>query len=154
MPSGVYLRMSPEELFWTKVDKTGECWLWTAGQCKGYGQFAVKRKGIRAHIYSYTLVNGPVPEGYVIRHICDTPLCVRPDHLLAGTQKENVQDAVTKGRHCHGETHGNAIINEDTARRIKALLNQKEKMTHIAKELGVGYYIVTDIKYGKAWSHV
>jgi hypothetical protein len=83
--------MTPEQRFWAKVDKSTDCWLWTACVVRGYG--AVKGIGSsrRAHRVSWELANGrPVPAGLEIDHLCRTPLCVRPDHLEAVTRRENV----------------------------------------------------------------
>jgi hypothetical protein len=95
---------SLEQRFWSKVDRSGDCWVWTASRWNsGYGQFAVvsSRRGFKAigaHVMSYVLANGPIPEGLEIMHACDNRLCVRPDHLSVGTHTENVQDASRKGR--------------------------------------------------------
>ena len=87
--------------FWDKVDKSGDCWMWTASvRGHGYGAFFYKGKVQRANRVSWELENGPIPSGMVIMHTCDNPLCVNPRHLSAGTQKENVQDSISKGR-CH-----------------------------------------------------
>lgn len=80
------------------------CWLWTAsrtGSWKGgqHGQFALYHGDhIYAHRLSYVLFNGPIPDGLLVRHTCDVGYCVRPSHLLVGTQKDNLQDAVVRGR--------------------------------------------------------
>jgi len=86
--------MTLEDRFWAKVEKTETCWLWTAWKDKnGYGGLSkgAKREGYwRAHIYSYILHKGPVPEGYIVEHKCNNPSCVNPDHLRPKTQRENV----------------------------------------------------------------
>jgi hypothetical protein len=86
--------------FWAKVNKTEEgCWLWTAGHDgSGYGSLKISGKQIKAHRISYTLANGAIPDGLWVLHKCDTPRCVRPDHLFIGTSKDNVQDMIKKRR--------------------------------------------------------
>jgi hypothetical protein len=97
------------ERFWTHVDKTGVCWVWTAVCSKrGYGQIRVskpKRTHLLTHRVSYELHFGPIPDGLWVLHNCDNPSCVRPDHLFLGTAKDNTQDMLRKGRHQHGDTH-------------------------------------------------
>ena|SRR6478609_4188748 len=92
---------STEERFWAKVEKTDACWLWTASLTKGgYGQFwfTLPRKRIDAHRAAWIITNGPIPDGLYVCHHCDTPRCVRPDHLFLGTPHDNTQDVIRKGR--------------------------------------------------------
>src|SRR5690348_13985474 len=99
-----------EQRFWAKVNKDGPppahcpelgpCWLWTASTAgKGYGQFGLGRRGAgiaMAHRFSWELHNGAIPEGLAVLHKCDTPLCVRPDHLRIGTMGDNNRDMYAK----------------------------------------------------------
>lgn len=83
-----------EERFWPKVDKTGECWIWTRAQSyDGYGRLHVringKHKWLLAHRLAYELVVGPVPAGLVIDHLCRVRACVNPAHMRAVTSREN-----------------------------------------------------------------
>jgi hypothetical protein len=90
---------TPESRFWQKVDKStlewDDCWVWL-GACSalGYGSCV----GGAAHRVSYVFANGPIPKGLVVRHRCNNPRCVRPSHLLLGTQHDNVHDAIRAGR--------------------------------------------------------
>ena len=85
--------------FWSKVRKTNSCWLWTAATDDGgYGRFLFEGKNRHAHIVAWILTYGSVPEGNVVMHTCDVPYCVNPEHLQLGTQLDNIQDRVNKGR--------------------------------------------------------
>lgn len=92
------------EHFWLKVDTTGECWLWTGPvNNHGYGVYMIYegdgREKILAHRFSALMSGMPVrsPKD-VVMHNCDTPPCVRPLHLSVGTQRDNMRDAIVKGR--------------------------------------------------------
>lgn len=86
------------DMFWARVNKTDGCWLWTGCTNGRYGKLSVGGPEVRAHRFSWELANGPVPDGLNVLHNCDTPLCVRPDHLFLGTQKRNMDDMNEKGR--------------------------------------------------------
>lgn len=94
---------SDECRFWAKVERGTGCWLWTAAlhvskRSEAYGQVYYKGRPRRAHIVSWAIAhNGLIPTLSVLHH-CDTPLCVRPDHLFLGTQADNMRDASDKGR--------------------------------------------------------
>ena len=102
---------SVSERFWAKVDKTGECWLWTGANVGGYGHINIGGRMVRSHRLSYEWANGPIPKGLVVCHRCDTPACVNPAHLFAGSQRDNHKDCYVKGRRtlpngCHvSRTH-------------------------------------------------
>lgn len=83
-----------DERFWKRVAKTEECWLWTGYvNPNGYAQMGVgKYEKVYVHHVSFEMHVGPIPEGAVIRHRCDVRHCVRPDHLVAGTQQDNIND--------------------------------------------------------------
>jgi len=92
--------MTAEERFWSKISKTESCWSWTGTIMKhGYGMLSIGGKFRLAHRYSWELFNGHIPDGLYALHHCDNPLCVRPDHLFIGTQKDNIMDMMAKGRH-------------------------------------------------------
>lgn len=88
--------------FWAKVDKTDGCWLWDGKpNSDGYGRFRVWRDGrwthVRAHVWAWEQVHGPVPEGHTLDHVrrrgCHHKHCVRPDHLEPVTPAVNNQRA-------------------------------------------------------------
>jgi len=83
-------RRSPEERFWAKVDKSGECWIWLGHKAKGgYATFQPKGRQVFVHRFSYEQAYGPIRDGMQLDHTCHNPACVKPDHLRAVTNKQN-----------------------------------------------------------------
>ena len=84
------------------------CWDWVGHKRKGtYGDFKVKGKNIQAHRASYEVFIGVIPEDKLICHKCGNPSCVNPEHIYAGTHKENAQDRKLHGTHLEGVNHHN-----------------------------------------------
>lgn len=82
-----------EERFWSKIDKTGDCWRWTAScDSEGYGLFRYGKKLVKAHRLSFEWANGEIPEGMQVDHRCHTRNCVRPEHLRLVTHAQNHQN--------------------------------------------------------------
>lgn len=102
-----HARTESETKFWAKVLVLGldECWPWVASTThNGYGSFSVidpdtrEHRLVRAHRYSWSIVNGPIPDDIMVLHSCDYRPCVNPNHLFLGTAKDNHDDMVEKGR--------------------------------------------------------
>lgn len=136
--------------FWEKVDKTETCWLWTGALLKtGYGSIRVNHKAERAHRVAYELTIGPIPEGMLLRHSCDTPRCVNPAHLIPGTKSDNTQDALERGQHVVGEDHYKCKIPNHAIATIRAALVAGVPGKYLAKQFGVGESMISHIKNGK-----
>ncbi len=129
------------ERFWTKVNKSLDCWNWLANKYpNGYGQFQLEGKPRSAHRLSYELAYGPIPKGLVVRHKCDNPGCVRPEHLELGTQADNVQDSVRRSRnansikteckHNHPFDSDNTYITSEGKRQCKACRKIRKAKYH------------------------
>ena len=110
MPRGQYPRASVplEDRFWRYVDPLPNgCWAWTGPVFRtGYGQVelpgrrgaGLKREVVYAHRLALWVITGAWPIGQV-NHTCDRPWCVQPGHLYEGTQQDNVDDMVRRGRY-------------------------------------------------------
>lgn len=109
-----------EDRFWEKVDKGGDCHVWTGTKTKsGYGMFFVAGKTLLAHRLVACL-NGVDPLAQVVMHSCDNPSCVNPAHLSEGTHKLNSDDMVAKGR--QPRPTGDHLKNRSTHPRAKRVV--------------------------------
>lgn len=68
------------------------CWRWLGSRHTGYGKLKVRGRRYFAHRLSYELHYGAIPDGMLIRHTCDNPICVNPDHLVPGSNLDNARD--------------------------------------------------------------
>ncbi len=160
--AGTYHAKSLAERFWQHVQKTDTCWLWTAGKNhKGYGViYHVDGKTRTAHRVSWELHLGPIPDGLLVCHHCDNPPCVRPDHLFLGTEKDNSQDAVSKGRKgapvlARGERHWNAKLTDTVVLEMRALYASGQySMTELGAKFGVHKVTARNAIRGLKWTHV
>jgi len=92
-------RGSPAERFLRKVKRWHSCWRWVGARMKnGYGRFVLNRFVENAHRAAYKIFVGPIPDGLQINHHCGHRWCVNPAHIYAGTQTDNMQDAISRGR--------------------------------------------------------
>lgn len=110
------------ETFWNNVDIREKeiCWIYkgTVGW-KGYGQVYYKRKYEKAHRIAYILTYGEIPKDKPhIRHTCDNPLCCNPNHLISGTNQDNINDKMVRKRSIIGEKHPNHKL---LAKEVKEL---------------------------------
>ena len=134
--------------FWSHVNKLSaeECWPWEGSYKGAYGTihtFAGARS-VGAHRASYRLVNGPIPDGFLVRHKCDNPGCVNPDHLEVGTGKDNVADMLSRGRAnpLRGEAHQNTKLTDADVAEVRRLLSAGVMRKDVAEMFGVSTYAI------------
>ncbi len=89
-----------DERFNSKINR--ECWAWTGAPTPdGYGVFYItSNHRVMAHRYAYEMTYGPIPAGMVIDHLCNVPICVRPDHLEAVADETNNQRKIDRRDSC------------------------------------------------------
>ena len=142
-PVGMRTPMPVEPRFWKKVDKSGECWLWTGARASnGYGHLWVGGrfgKQVAAHRLSYEMHHGPVPDGYFVCHKCDVKACVRPDHLEAGPPAKNSRDAVDRGLFPKTNPKARKLSDEQIATARERYLRGEVSLRALGAEYGVSH---------------
>ncbi len=140
---------------WKYVDKSADCWLWTGAQSTtGYGQIRIKGALMFAHRLTFMMENGFIPESTCVLHRCDTPLCVRPSHLFAGTKADNTADMIAKGRVARGEALPQAKLTKERVSEVKRMLAAGSRPFQIAKMFGLTQQAVCNIRRGRIWAWV
>jgi hypothetical protein len=146
------------ERFWRYVEIGPGCWLWTgAHSSAGYGAFGLDGGTmIGAHQLAYYLATGEKPNDLFVCHTCDTPACVRPAHLFAGTQAANMADKVRKGRQYHpiGEKNRMAKLCAEDVLAIRARYANGDDYRDIAGDFRIHPYYVHDIASRRRWAHI
>lgn len=121
---------SDVERFWAKVDKSRECWIWTASRnAKGYGTFLASGKSILAHRFAYEQFHDPVPEELFLDHVCGTKECVNPGHLRVVTRKQNREHATRLQSNNKSGVHG---VSWNSARGVWIAQVGHNGVTHMA----------------------
>lgn len=140
---------------WTVVQRDtpyaeGPCWEWNgstfapvANAISGYGRFVLNGVSYKAHRVSYEAHKGVIPEGHVVRHKCDNPVCVRPGHLETGTAADNSKDMLERGR---GNKH--VKISEQEVVDICSAVAQGESVKTVAARYGVSASLVGRLAIG------
>jgi len=159
-----FLAPSFIEKLWAGVDRRGpdECWPWKRGRTGkhgpretrgGYGQIRFDGKMRYTHIAVRAITDQQaVPDGMVVRHTCNNPPCCNPAHLVIGTVRENLQDAIDAGtaRLSHpGETHPRAKLSDADVDRIRAEYpNRSDGVRSMAKRYGISHGQLVKIATG------
>jgi hypothetical protein len=133
----------------TPEPNTG-CFLWAGCADKnGYGFIRIDGKNKKVHRVAYDMANGTqLPSNVLVCHTCDTPSCVNPRHLYAGSNSDNQIDAAIKGRSPSGK------LSVDDVRLIRARREAGETATGLALEYGVHLTTIINIAHRQKWKHV
>ena len=132
------------------------CWLWTeTTQKSGYGELCKRAM----HRYSYERFIGEIPKGMHVLHRCDVPSCVNPNHLFIGTQRDNNDDKMEKGRasggSLKGEIHPMVKLTEKAVRQIVCEYeNGARNQSALGRKYGVSQGTIWQIVNKKTWPHL
>ena len=131
------------------IEETLPCQIWQGAKNKaGYGVTWHNNKWAYAH----RVVAKALP-GQVVRHVCDNPSCVNPDHLKIGTAKENSEDMVAKQRQAYGELAGNSKLDAHDVLAIRQL-KWSRSSRDVATMFKISKTNVLDIWNRKTWKHL
>lgn len=153
------MRKTKQERFLEKIipEPNSGCWLWSAAcNTKGYGTFSVGIKREGAHRISYRFFCGDIKKGLHVLHKCDVKCCVNPNHLFLGTNLDNMQDKMRKGRHVSsfGIKNGSARLDPDKIRIVRELHKKGFSERKIANQLNVSRGSIHSILSGRTWRQV
>lgn len=162
-------QLSASEMFERNVlrGSADECWTVRGEKnSQGYRRIRLsvgrprRRKWVLAHRLSYELAHGTIPDGMNVCHRCDNRECVNPAHLFLGSQADNIQDAIAKGRFVvnggqRGESNGASKLTEDQVQEMRILHEQDGvRCSLLATKYGVSSQMVYQIVRRKRWTHV
>lgn len=159
--------------FWSRVgnpDPSTGCREWVGSRnlppVFPYGRFKTGGTEYKAHVMAWMLTHGEIPEGILVCHKCDNPPCCNPDHLFLGTPRENLMDAIKKGRWKPrsgykritgnvGENHPLAKLNRNSVLEIRTkYVRGLYGAARLAKEYGVSKPAVVAVIRRETWAYV
>lgn len=147
-----------EQKFLKKIEKTDTCWNWKGRlDIGGYGRFCQgDGHWTKAHRTSYKIYKGSIADGLIVRHICNNRKCVNPDHLIAGTQKENVADMFASNRQSNrkGSANGKSKFIELDILEIRQWYEFGYSLTDIGKAFDSNQPQISNIVHRKSWKHI
>jgi len=104
------------------------------------------------HRIVFQIFNGKIPDGMLLRHTCDNPLCINPNHGIIGTQKDNAMDKVERDRVPKGTMHHATHLEEWQV--IEIYQDTIHPQIGLSKIFGISQTCVSKIQRGQRWSHL
>jgi len=130
------------------------CWNWKYANVEGYGKIGAKN-GWRTSRLAWYLKFGNIPHKLFVLHKCDNPSCCNPDHLFLGTNKQNVEDMIAKGRMPRGEKRAFAKLTEKDVKSIrKEYLKGNSSCLKLGGKYCVSPQLIHDIVKRRKWKHI
>lgn len=135
----------------------GGCWEWNFSLTdRGYARVAINGTQVRAHRYSFERHVRKLLPGEQVNHDCDNRKCINPMHLYAGTQPQNMSDAVARGRFSKlkgAEHHFSKLTVKQAAwvRREYIWRSKDRNMYALAAKLSVNVGTIHNIIRGRTY---
>ena len=136
--------------------RTG-CQHWTGARCGDYGRARINRKCWTAHRAAFVIAYGPIPDGLIVRHKCDNPICCNPEHLELGTYQQNTQDMIQRGRNCppRGERSYQHRLTRVQVSHIKYAINEGlATQAELGRKYHVSHQTIHAIRCETTWATV
>ncbi|WDH80198.1 HNH endonuclease signature motif containing protein [Microbacterium esteraromaticum] len=128
---------TPAERLEAYTSRTTDCWFWTGSTRNGYGQIRVGDRVVRAHRLAYELEYGNLADSVMLDHHCRNRACVRPDHLVPTTNKQNMENLARSGYSGNSSGVRGVTWDSQTSR-------WRAKLTHEGRTIHVGRFDTID----------
>jgi hypothetical protein len=137
------------------VGEDNACWEWPMLKPDTrYGTLTYYYRHYYAHRLSYEVHHGPIPDGMIVCHRCDNPPCCNPAHLFLGTDQDNSNDKLAKGRQTRGEDLHAAKLTENQVLEMRYLYSTGWLQEELSAAFGVTRSNVSMVIAGKTWKHL
>jgi hypothetical protein len=145
-------KITKKNLAWIRE---GDCIRCTSHALDNRGYPRMRRGGNPIRIARWILIrrHGYIPTGMVSRHTCDNTWCIRPDHIIIGTQSDNIRDRVERCRSAdqRGENGSNSKL---TSLQVLEIREATGVAREIATKFGTSIGNVYQIRHGTRWKHI
>lgn len=135
--------------FWNNVNivpqsNSFQCWEWQAAKLpNGYGIASIGNgETMLAHRYVASLSSDITNQ--IVLHTCDNPLCVRPDHLIVGTQQDNINDMIAKSRK----------YTKLSIQQVRDIRTKSHTRKEYATKYSISLYTVGEIQRNQTWKWI
>lgn len=134
-----------------EIDEKTGCWNWL-GRKHNHGEYGIASTpngySSLAHRFFYQLFVGEIPDSLHCCHRCDNPKCCYPHHIFLGTDQDNTDDKISKGRQCKGETHGKSKLSLE---QVNEILESSDTQKNLALIYKVSQQQISRIKRKQRW---
>ena len=140
--------------FWAKVKiaSCDQCWEWSSAiSTAGRPVFTLQGHTVLASHVALTFSGSPRTDDLHALHSCDNDSCVNPRHLWWGTNKDNVDDMMAKGRNSRGSKHTGSKLTEESVIEIRSIRGRRNEL---AAKFGVSASAIGRLRARRTWRHL